>query len=453
MERIEGGGWLLWTLVGPTFHEAKTPSHDDEDDEEDDSSSTDFSLQTILLDPRASTYTPSLALAIVRWSQRSQPEVLEAIPNGDKSSTEVSVGQKLLDLVAQCWCNVEGIKNGNQGFRICLFFLVSEFFCRYTTKYAVSKSDISTLLIALLASLPPTSALQLSRSPSFLTSIGTHLNLTSNKRSTRLLGMMVAEEVSRLSPLSQPPLKGKEPLPKLSFGEVWDDEDDEDVKLVQGVRKFCFLLSGKLGGGDKKWQELLRTAWWRIEPPKPAPQNRRLPLLANPQSSTVVAPPPKRSLIVEINEDPDDLQPFSLPTPPSASVLEALETPDPSLYATLLPRTSAAATTTRRRGNLRPPVYIPELTEYLRGKDPEGGKEDAEEESERVKVGLEEGAGLVRRKKGWGGEVGKLNFVSLSHAVPTDTGVCVESQRKTPLNLLECWLDFKISSRLRASRN
>ena len=65
---------------------------------------------------------------------------------------------------------------------------------------------------------------------------------------------------------------------------------------------------------------------------------------------------------------------------------------------------------TRRRGKLRAPVYIPELVAYLKGKEPEGGKEPADEEAERVEMALKEGEALVRRKRDWGGELGQSLF-------------------------------------------
>ena len=155
------------------------------------------------------------------------------------------------------------------------------------------------------------------------------------------------------------------------------------------------------------WQEYLREAWKSEESPVPAqrpqPEKSTAPLKAEVITAPVVQKP-LISIIDDDEEDDDEMHAYPLPAPPSAATLDALASGDASLYATALPQVSV--TTTRKRGKLRPPVYVSELTAYLKGVDPDGGKkEEADGEAERVEMGLREGEGLVRRKDGWGGEL------------------------------------------------
>lgn len=187
----------------------------------------------------------------------------------------------------------------------------------------------------------------------------------------------------------------------LSFGEVWDGEGEEKVRIKE-LR--AFLMADNTKAGD--WQECLlstfkESAYVAVKSmKKPAAARSVPPVLTSPIS---VIPAPK-SLITMI--DPDDFQPFPLPPAPAESYLATLASSDPSLYASALPNTKP--TSTRQRGKLRAPVYIPELVAYLRGKEIEGTEEKEDEQAERVETGLKEGENLIRRKATWGGELCKL---------------------------------------------
>lgn len=205
----------------------------------------------------------------------------------------------------------------------------------------------------------------------------------------------------------------------LAFGdEIWAGEDS----AKETIRTLRALLSSAEKRDDaKNWQDALRSRYSssttsRVDPQHRPPRLEREPL--KPTSVEEPAPPPrpKRPLISIIGEDDDDddddLEPYDLPPPPSASVQAALDSEDPALYQAAFPSPSAATSgaagapsQTRKRGRLRPPVYIAELVSYLKGKDPQGAKEEADGEAERIEMGLKEGESLIRRKAGWGGEL------------------------------------------------
>lgn len=178
---------------------------------------------------------------------------------------------------------------------------------------------------------------------------------------------------------------------------MWSGEEHEK-QVARRIRALVHEDQGPSVG----WQAVLRSAW---EPTAPTAAKPAEPSQAPRPNPPAVAPSQPSRPLISVIADPDDLQPYPLPAPPSASILSALASDDASLYSTALPSTSAS--TTRKRGKLRAPVYIPELVAYLKGTDPEGKKEEADGEAERIEVGLREGEGLVRRKTGWGGELGE----------------------------------------------
>jgi telomere length regulation protein len=202
--------------------------------------------------------------------------------------------------------------------------------------------------------------------------------------------MLVAEIVS-----SRSVLEGSG-LTVLSFGDIWDAEGRE----YEVIRELRDMVQEK-PATEEGWEGILRSTF--------APTSTLVPLakpIMRAAPAIVAAPvvPPKTPLI-SIIPDPSDLQPYPLPAPPSTSYLETLSSADASLYSTALPSTSSS--TTRKMGKLRSPVYIPELVDYLKGKSVDAVEEGGEEESERVEVGLREGAALIRRKVGWGMELGE----------------------------------------------
>lgn len=210
--------------------------------------------------------------------------------------------------------------------------------------------------------------------------------------------MLVAELVSAAT---VPPAGELTPL---SFGdEMW--EGSEEGKEV--ARRIRAVAQEKELAVVEGWQQTFRSRWEptaKVQQSVPTP-----PKPTAPNPTAVLSPAPASRPLISVISDPNDLQPYPLPAPPSTSVLSALASDDASLYSTALPSTSAS--TTRKRGTLRAPVYVPELVAYLKGTDPEGKKEEADGEAERIEVGLNEGESLVRRKAGWGGELGESSPV------------------------------------------
>ncbi|KAK4051669.1 telomere binding protein [Microbotryomycetes sp. JL221] len=248
-----------------------------------------------------------------------------------------------------------------------------------------------------------------SQSRPFLDAVSAHLSLVDP--SLRLLGMLMAEVMSQRSHAS-----GSEVNP-LSFGEeMWTGQDDGHLV----ARKLRSLVDDPLGTpGDTSWREWLLSAWKQPATPVTATQIAQLTRKLDQPAQIGLDSRPKIKPLISVigdEDDPDDLPSYPLPAQPHNSHLSTLASDDPSLYASALPNTTASST--RKRGKLRPPVYVPELTAYLRGLDPEGKKEEADGEAERVEVGLNEGEGLIRRKAGWGGEV-EENAVDLTITVLT----------------------------------
>ncbi|GAA5891676.1 hypothetical protein JCM5296_005508 [Sporobolomyces johnsonii] len=282
------------------------------------------------------------------------------------------------------------------------------------------RTYLTSLLLDFVVSLPPLhpDVVDLSRSPAFLSAVSAHLTLISPTQ--RLLGMLVAEVVSGRT---VDPASGVQPL---NFGdEIWAGETAEKV-LVRMLREEIEEVESGEGKQAEGWQDWLRRVYSSTPQPAPAARPRPVKVNQTPIHPTSVeeAPsaPPKRPLISIIDSDgsdsDSDLQPYPLPGGPSKATLEALSSDDPSLYQSAYPSSSSTnpASQTRKRGKLRPPVYVPELVAYLKGEDPEGGKEEADAQAERVEIGLREGAALIRRKAGWGGEL-KENAVNLAFAV------------------------------------
>ncbi|GAA5900638.1 hypothetical protein JCM6882_000928 [Rhodosporidiobolus microsporus] len=329
------------------------------------------------------------------WSGRVVP-LAEVLWVGEEETAKVAV----MEAVMKTWGAKEELKSASDSRRLYL----------------------TSLLLFSAASLPPLhpSIVTLSRSPAFLSAVSTHLSLVAPLH--RLLGMLVAEVVS--SRTHEPDGEVK----PLNFGEqIWAGEEREKV-VVRELREAV----GQVAEGKRaweRWQDVLRKVYGHAapqpQPPRPLPPKVSSTPLHPSSVEEPLVPPPKRPLISIIGSDSEDdeLEPYPLPPGPSASTLEALSSDDPALYHSAFPSQSAAtsgpaggASQTRKRGRLRPPVYVQELVAYLKGTDPEGGKEEADGEAERVEMGLKEGEALVRRKAGWGGEL-KENAVDLAFAL------------------------------------
>ncbi|KPV77335.1 uncharacterized protein RHOBADRAFT_51210 [Rhodotorula graminis WP1] len=341
-----------------------------------------------------------------RWSSSMLPPAVSWWAGGSEEGKRA-----LVEAALEVWGSKEEARSGSDSRR------------RFTAALFLSS-------VVSLPSLDP-SLVTLSRSPSFLNAVSTHFALVAPL--PRLLGMLVAEIVSSRT------VEPNSELKPLSFGDDMWAGDKPEQRIVRELRASVDELSRATASGKVDgWPDALREAFAAGDDEQarasarrpPPPRSNTVPLQASSVEEPVVAAPTKRPLISIIgsddddgDDDDDDLKPFALPPGPSEAALEALASADPALYHSALPSQASAtagpagsASQTRRRGKLRPPVYVAELVAYLKGQDPQGAKEEADGEAERVEVGLREGEALVRRKAGWGGEL-RENAVDLAFAI------------------------------------
>lgn len=369
-QTVHGAACLLRNLLGPLFA-------GDDDDE-----GFQKSIMAILIEQGYAWDGASGAMArvVVAWA-------------GAEEADQVRLMRAALDV----WSRPRNIKEGGRQERVCECS-AKAFACNTAADPLRFLAVLTTLLLVAIARLPRqhSAVIEASRSAAFLGAISAHLSLLDGTQ--RYLGMLVAEYVSTRSVS----LSGE--LKPLSFGDdVWNDAGEAGQAAAR-IRELLEEVESLDDTAVAGWQAMLGSAWHSSPvsrpppPPPPAEIFKTLP-------KATAEPSLRRSLIsvIDDGDDEDDLQPYPLPAPPSAATLDALASDDASLYSTALPQTSTSAT--RKRGKLRPPVYIPELTAYLKGADPEGKKEEADGEAERIEVGLREGESLVRRKAGWGGEL------------------------------------------------
>lgn len=363
-----------------------------------------------LFGPLASTISPSqdaLVRVILDFPSPAPRSVLPSTVAAWANTPNAKVA--LLTAVMRAWGSSDDIKRGTDGRRFCkLAPARGEAFCLCADISAIT--DLTALFLFTIVSLPirHESVVALSRSPDFLEAVSVHLSLVAPL--PRLLGMLVAEIVSART---VDPAGSVKPL---AFGdEIWSGEGSEK----QAIRDLRVQLEGFEAGTESgSWQAAFRRLFSYTPPASGASRQQptsRAPLQPTSVEEPPPPPKPKRPLISIIGEDDDDhddLKPYDLPPAPNAATQAALESEDPALYHSAFPSQAAstsgaagAPSQTRKRGRIRPPVYIPELTSYLKGKDPQGSKEEADSEAERLEIGLKEGESLVRRKAGWGGEL------------------------------------------------
>ena len=231
------------------------------------------------------------------------------------------------------------------------------------------------LLLLCLARLPQQDATvrSFSADRAFLDAVQTHLSST--RQPQRLLGMLVAEVVSQRS------VDRSSGLAPLDFGtDVWAGDDATRID----VRALRALVDAPADTDVPGWAELIAA-----EPAAP----RTVAVVAQP----VRSPPrvngkpkvaPKIAVLSSSTPDEDDdLVAYALPDEPSDSDDEAA----PAEAATRAPGSKRP----------RPPVYIGDLAAFLRT-----DSKDANAAAERIAVALKSGEALIRRKAGWGRELG-----------------------------------------------
>jgi hypothetical protein len=375
LERIRGTSFVLNELLGNDWK-------------------LNDGIWTVILDPER-TWSIGLARVLVYWTS------IPSVDIGDKYTALRTLAEKTLTV----WSSIDGIQKHSEKFRSCSFNTILSILTWRARADGTLRADTTTLLLLAISNLPPLDRFiaTTSSSTAFLDSI--HAHLSTMRPTVRLEGMLVAEIVSQRSL----PVGGA--VAPLSFGEVWNGQDvgSESMRRLRSL----LMISSEDVTLAKGWQDYLKNRWSPI-PTTGLTSNATTPRRQDMQPKTATAFPAPieatKRLISII--DPDDLQPFPLPSDPSSAYISTLASDDPSLYATTLP--SSKVTSTRRRGKLRAPVYIPELVGYLRGVEPEGGtgEEQGEEMAERVEIGLQQGEQLIRRKRGWGTELGTLSPIT-----------------------------------------
>lgn len=259
-------------------------------------------------------------------------------------------------------------------------------------------SDETRLLLLLLLLLPvrhPT-VRTLSFSRSFLNAISESMSQLDQHK--RFLGLLVAELVSERSV--------DEGVQPLCFGDVWDGKGDARPS-VKDLRAsvLAFKIPDPATLSDALHSLRVSLANAHLTPVLSKRPLRAATATTTAQSATVVNgnEKQKKPLIQVIEPVEEDLQPYAMPAAPSDAYLETLSSDDPSLYASAMPSTNDSST--RRKGRIRPPVYILELIAYINGTQEQKAEED--EKADRIEIALQNGEDLVRRKKGWGTELGQ----------------------------------------------
>lgn len=228
--------------------------------------------------------------------------------------------------------------------------------------------DLTSLLLLTINHFPaPAPAHELALSPPFIRSISTYISHLDP--SVRRCGMLVAEEVANTA--------GK----ALDFGE-WDGDD-------QG-RKWCRQLRELLKSSDADAEELVVEEPQNIAPPASQAPGTHASLETLPSGKAAVELPPSGY------DSDDSLTGYASPassrsTSPTPSELEEIER-DPTLHVGVkkVPR----------------PVYLAQLGEMVRsgGGGLQGGNE--QDTATKIEVALDVAEELIRRKSGYGTELG-----------------------------------------------
>ena len=232
-------------------------------------------------------------------------------------------------------------------------------------------------------------AVTLSRSQSFLHAVQGHLSTT--RLAIRYLGMLAAEVLSQRS---LDPAEGVKPL---DFGtDLW--AGDSDGKSF--CRRLRALLESNFAAGVSlpptppiSKPDVSMSASTTVSAPALRSISRSVPLSKREEKSEAKVEPsskPKPAKIQVIGttlesgmeEDDDDLIPYAMPDADSGDS-------DVDL--------NDLATFTPGKKKARPPVYLADLATYLR----------ANEDAEKVELGLQHAVALIRKKANWGTELRK----------------------------------------------
>ena len=237
-------------------------------------------------------------------------------------------------------------------------------------------SDVTLLLLATIAYLPPASAVlaDIALSPPFIRSIGTYIGHLDP--SVRRCGMLVAEEVAHKT--------GKQ----LDFG---DWEGDEGGKAwARGVRA---LLAGKDADADDLPEDVQAT-------------ERELSVeelltdeIFEPPDGESARPSASASASAQPGGYDSDDSVTGYASPASSS-----RTPSPT--PSELDEYEKDPTVRMGRDKIQRPVYLAQLGQMIRNTS--GLKSENEnQEADKIEVGLAVAEELIRRKRGFGTELGE----------------------------------------------
>ena len=235
------------------------------------------------------------------------------------------------------------------------------------------------MLVVKALPLLDTHLIQLAHSGDFLRAVGKYLGST--KPPVRMAGMYIAEIVSKKT---VDPKSGTKPL---DFGDAWD-ENNEGFPYVQRLRD---LMDAPADSEAQGWQLPDMDEGQVEEVEETVATSSHSTSIQATASSAGSKQQSKASskiqLITSLSEfedydkdADDDLQPYALPKMPDASELADID--DMATYKS-------------EKNKVKPPVYIPELSAYLK----------SSEDAEKLKMGLREAESLIRRKASWGFEI------------------------------------------------
>jgi telomere length regulation protein len=230
-------------------------------------------------------------------------------------------------------------------------------------------SDLTTLLLLTVHSLPQSASTTLARNHAFITAVGTYISHPDP--SVRRCGMLCAEVIAARARKA------------LAFG-GWDGSGEGK----EWARDLRVLLVARDVDADS---EIPSTE-------QEAAEDERALSIPQPDSDDEAreSSPPARATASQRDSDDESLVGYassssSRAPSPTPSDLEEIER-DPTLNV--------------GRKRVARPVYLAQLGELLRPTT--ANKAEGAEEAERVKIGLSVAEELVRRRAGWGMELGTL---------------------------------------------
>lgn len=254
-------------------------------------------------------------------------------------------------------------------------------------------ADLTFILLLAVHSLAPQSTplKEFSTSEHFLSGVQAHLSTT--RSSVRFLGMLTAE---LLSQHTLGPQSGVKPL---DFGaDVWE-ANKPGLEVCRQMRAFVTTREqADVGDSGRRAPDFSHVTVNELQPAKVSSNSMPMPEV----KPTATPKPPKASTSkITIlssstasgdqsdDDDEDDLQPYAMP--------------EDELEAEPLPETEDLSAHTPAKNKPKPPVYIPDLTRYLR----------STEEPDWIEMGLKYAESLIRKRANWGIELRTFNSLTV----------------------------------------